>query len=1090
LLLAFAYLTAPDLPEVIPYTDQEAAKAAREARDVTIDVDHPLVLYRQVDYSEGESAAWYPKGESPVLAKLVKEGKLPPVAERVGPEPAVMEGVDGIGNYGGTWQRADEITLVSGGLGAETFYRFSPHGLPLVPHLAKNVEISPDATVYTVHMRKGIRWSDGEPCTADDVMYMWEDEQCVELLWPGGPHEQFRINGLPCDMEKIDDYTVKIIWPEPNGAFLAINGRSVMPEHYKRKYHPLLGDDELIERHMKARGYTTRESLYRADIRPYNNPEHPRMWPWLYRRHRSAPPQRAVRNPYYYVVDTEGNQLPYIDTVLFKEMSERIMAIACANGHATMQSNQLEFKDYTLLMDNREKYGYEVYHWYPARRSNYAIVPALTRRVEPDKPQTRWKAQLLADVRFRKALSLAINRERIIKADFDGLTEPANDVSGRGSPFYDEYALKVHTEYDPARANALLDELGLTGRDGEGYRTFPDGSRMVFFLDYTQVTGLGSGEFVLEDWGEVGVHVIGRQQDGALYSQQWRANLHDMSVLAHGHFYPVVAQPLPLYSSNPYLMWHKGGGMREGHKVAADYAIAPPRGSAVRKAFDLYNQGVSAASFDEQVKAFRAYNRLKAEQQWSINICTPTPVLAVVKNGLKNVPRTVVAGGRIAAPANAGSETFYFERPRSTREGQAELVKDILEPTLPPRWPTDDVPRTEDARAAAAAPEAPQDDDEEGYLTMIGHAAMTALKWGLILGGLALVLLVSIRRPYIGRRILIMIPTLWIVSVVVFVIVQIPPGNFLDTEVARLQQHGTSQVHQEYLDSLKEMFWLDEPMWVRYVNWLGLRWFLSFDGKDTGLLQGNMGRSMQQNLRPVNQLVGDRLVLTFLISLGTILFTYAMSLPIGIYSAVRQYGATDYVLMFVGFIGLSVPNFLLALLLMYASSEWFDAEVTGLFSPAYAAQVGWSWGKFVDLLKHIWIPIVVAGTAGTAGGIRTMRANLLDELRKPYVVAAKARGVRPIKLLLKYPVRLALNPFISGIGGILPALVSGGAIVAIVLSLSTVGPLMLEALMTQDVYLAGSMLLFLSMLAVIGTLMSDLLLLVLDPRIRFESGTR
>jgi ABC-type dipeptide/oligopeptide/nickel transport system permease component len=404
---------------------------------------------------------------------------------------------------------------------------------------------------------------------------------------------------------------------------------------------------------------------------------------------------------------------------------------------------------------------------------------------------------------------------------------------------------------------------------------------------------------------------------------------------------------------------------------------------------------------------------------------------------------------------------------------------------MPSWWPRDDVPRTERQEAAAAAAAG---EDADGGPGLVGFAK-TTLKWALLLAGIALAVFVSIRRPYIGRRILIMIPTLWIVSIIVFVIIQLPPGSFIDTEIARLQQHGTSPTHAEWLAQLKEMFWLEKPMWIRYVNWLGLRWFVTFDSSHTGLLQGNMGMSMK-DLRSVNHLVGDRLVLTFLISLGTIVFTYAMSLPIGIYSAVRQYGVSDYILMFVGFMGLSVPNFLLALLLMYASAEWFDASVTGLFSPDYATQVGWSWGKFVDLLKHIWIPVVVAGTAGTAGGIRTMRANLLDELRKPYVVAAKARGVRPIKLLLKYPVRLALNPFISGIGGILPALVSGGAITAIVLSLPTTGPLMLDALMAQDMYLAGSMLMYLSLLAVIGTLMSDLLLLVLDPRIRFEGGTR
>jgi len=240
----------------------------------------------------------------------------------------------------------------------------------------------------------------------------------------------------------------------------------------------------------------------------------------------------------------------------------------------------------------------------------------------------------------------------------------------------------------------------------------------------------------------------------------------------------------------------------------------------------------------------------------------------------------------------------------------------------------------------------------------------------------------------------------------------------------------------------------------------------------------------------VTEIVGDRILLTFLISLGTILFTWAIALPIGIYSAAKQYSLTDYVLTFLGFTGMCVPGFLLALLLIYASDRWLGIEVLGLFSSEYGAQPEWTWGKAADLMKHIWVPVVVLGVGGTAGMIRVMRANLLDELKKPYVVTARAKGVRPLKLLFKYPVRLALNPFVSGIGGIFPQLVSGGAIVAMVLSLPTVGPLMLSAPMSEDFYMAGSMLMVLSALGVFGTLVSDLLLLAVDPRIRLGGGGR
>jgi ABC-type dipeptide/oligopeptide/nickel transport system permease component len=245
-----------------------------------------------------------------------------------------------------------------------------------------------------------------------------------------------------------------------------------------------------------------------------------------------------------------------------------------------------------------------------------------------------------------------------------------------------------------------------------------------------------------------------------------------------------------------------------------------------------------------------------------------------------------------------------------------------------------------------------------------------------------------------------------------------------------------------------------------------------------------------QDQKSVNDIVGDRILLTILISIGTILLTWAMAIPIGIYSAVRQYSAGDYLFTFLGFIGMCVPSFLLALLLMFFSAKVLGVSVSGLFSSQYGAQPEWDWPKVVDLSKHIWVPIVVLGVGGTAWMIRVMRANLLDELKKPYVTTARAKGVRPMKLLLKYPVRIAINPFISGIGGLFPQLVSGGAIVAMVLSLPTVAPLMLDALMAEDMYLAGSMLMVLSLLGVLGTLVSDLLLLWLDPRIRMQGGSR
>lgn len=325
----------------------------------------------------------------------------------------------------------------------------------------------------------------------------------------------------------------------------------------------------------------------------------------------------------------------------------------------------------------------------------------------------------------------------------------------------------------------------------------------------------------------------------------------------------------------------------------------------------------------------------------------------------------------------------------------------------------------------------------------------------------------------IVKRLIWMIPTLFVISIISFTIIQLPPGDYLTSYITALQETGEEPDAAE-IAALRERYALDEPVYIQYFNWLG------------GLIKGDMGMSFEWN-RPVNDLIGERLALTMIISIVTLLFTWAVAIPIGIYSAVKQYSFGDYLFTFVGFIGLATPNFLLALVFMYVGYSVFDVSAGGLFSAEYQ-NAPWSLTKFGDLLAHLWIPVIVIGTAGTAGLIRVMRGNLLDELRKQYVVTAQAKGLRRWKLLLKYPVRVALNPLISTVGWVLPSIVSGAVITAVVLDLPTTGPLLLRALMNQDMYLAGSMVMMLAVLTVIGTLISDLLLLWLDPRIRYGKG--
>ena len=323
---------------------------------------------------------------------------------------------------------------------------------------------------------------------------------------------------------------------------------------------------------------------------------------------------------------------------------------------------------------------------------------------------------------------------------------------------------------------------------------------------------------------------------------------------------------------------------------------------------------------------------------------------------------------------------------------------------------------------------------------------------------------------YVLHRLLLAVLTVWAISVLSFLIIHLPPGDYVTSYIAAMSASG-SAVSEGEAAALRAQLGLDQSITVQYLKWMGL------------ILHGNFGMAMEWG-RPVADVIGDRLTLTVIISLAAIVFTWAVALPIGIYSAVYRYSFLDYAFTFVGFVGLAIPGFMLALVVMYLGFAWFGANVGGLFSPDHV-EGPWSLAKVWDLTKHLPIPAIVLGVAGTAQLIRIMRSNLLDELRKPYVMTARARGLPEYRVIMRYPVRVALNPFVSTIGYLLPYVVSGSIIVSLVLSLPTVGPLLLKALIAQDMFLAGTIVLLLGVLTVVGTFISDLLLMWVDPRIRF-----
>jgi peptide/nickel transport system permease protein len=324
---------------------------------------------------------------------------------------------------------------------------------------------------------------------------------------------------------------------------------------------------------------------------------------------------------------------------------------------------------------------------------------------------------------------------------------------------------------------------------------------------------------------------------------------------------------------------------------------------------------------------------------------------------------------------------------------------------------------------------------------------------------------------YLVRRLILAVLTIWAISVLSFVIIQLPPGDYLTSYVAQMSASGGFVSEQE-VEALRREYGLDQPLWVQYLRWM------------RQVMRGRFGMALEWK-RPVSEVIGDRLWLTMIVSGAAIVLTWVLALPIGIYSAVRQYSAGDYIATLIGFIGLAVPSFMLALVLMYFGFTLFNLNIGGLFADEFV-EAPWSWAKAWDLVKHLPLPAVILGLAGTAQLIRIMRANLLDELRKPYVVTARARGLSETRVILKYPVRVALNPFASTVGYLLPYVVSGSIIVSLVLSLPTVGPLLLRALVAQDMFLAGTIVLLLGVMTVVGTFLSDLLLMWIDPRIRLE----
>jgi len=1072
-----AYLFAPPASDVSPaYTDDMASRH-QEKRQTAI-VRRGETPFREVNYGEadatGAAPSWFPRRQAPILQQLVEEGELPPLAERVGPEPLVLEGPEGNGKYGGTLIQVEESPSVAldklgWSLSGATLARWSPSGYPIVPHVAKSWEISEDARTFTLHLRKGMNWSDGHPFTAEDILYYYEYEAEHPAFKPDGGAILLRNGATLGTVEQVDDHTVRFRFEEPKGSFLEeLAGWAGLPwtntpAHYLKTFHPEFGDQEKIRKWMEKLNLPTAYSLYQR-LKGYDNPEHPRLWPWVLKTYKSGPPYTFVRNPYYFAVDSEGRQLPYIDRIWMNVMNRQMIPTAITEGAIDVQWSFGE-EQYSLLMSNREKRAYRILHWASDATNVLMINFNINKKVNRNQPETERKRTLLQDRRFRQALSLSLDRR-----EFTSYHEGWDLKIGQAYPnpesiYFEPAAFHAYTQENLPEANRLLDELGLTGRDAEGMRTFADGSRMTFFIETSMDLG-GKGVLLQDQWARVGIRIVYRESFGRILRMKMNTLEHDMVISNPAGNLSGITDPFNLVPTHQYAnwavgygRWYKKGGFFGDPRAEVFKDLEVPRGGPVYQNLVLANELQHTLKQEERIRIYRNMQRIAAREVWTMGLHTALPNFVMARDTVRNVPERALYSGQLLSPSNIGLETLFLQEDSDTEEVKAFTAKEIA----------GTVPLTSGEYSG-----------QNGW----GNVLTGFLRWIMASCFLAIFLMVALRHPFIAKRLLIMVPTLLIVTIIAFLIIQLPPGDYLTAKIAELEMSGGGGDKQR-IEELKEQFLLDEPMAVRYAHWLGLKWFISFEDQDRGLLQGNLGRSMETGAS-INTLIGDRLLLTLGISLGSIMFTWIIAIPIGIYSAARQYSLADYLATIIGFVGMAVPNFLLAILLMYWSSKYFDLQITGLFSPRFAVQPGWSFAKFIDLLKHIWIPVVIMGITGTAGMIRVMRGNLLDELKKPYVVTARAKGMRPVRLLLKYPVRLALNPFISGIGGIFPNLISGGAIVAIILSLPTIGPLLVDALLTEDLYLAGSLLLILNFLGIFGILVSDLLLLLLDPRIRYD----
>jgi len=597
--------------------------------------------------------------EAPQLADLVKQGKLPPVEERLPKEPVVIEPWEEIGQYGGTWRRA-WLGLSDGAgpfkIAYEHLVRWNADGSDVVPNIVKSFEVSKDGRTFTFHLREGLKWSDGTPFTTDDVRFWFEDIILNKELTPTFP-SWLTVEGKPCTFKVKDKYTFTVSFSKPNAIFpmqLAYFGGFVAPSHYLKQFHPKYTDPKKLEEMAKEAKFQFWYQLFGFKNNWLQNPELPSLWAWKLGSAPTATLMVLERNPYYWKIDPAGNQLPYIDRITHELVQDaEIINMKAVAGEIDMQMRHIKLQNYTLLMENRDKGNYRVLRWTTASGSDYMLMPNQNLKDPVLK-------KLFQDRRFRFALSLAINRQEINQLVFLGMGKPRQASLISASPYYDPLWEKAYAEYNPKKANQLLDEIGLSKRDKDGYRLRPDGKTLALTIEFAiSPVASDAAELVKKYWEAIGIKVDIKQHERSLMYTKTLAGDFEVTTWGMDRAFQPLADPLYLVPYRQeigtwgplYALWYMTGG-KGGEE--------PP--GVVRQLQKIWDVIKVTTKPEERKRLVAQLTKIHRENIWMIGTVGESPALVVVKNNFRNVPEKLVSDDILRSPGNAYPQVFFFKK--------------------------------------------------------------------------------------------------------------------------------------------------------------------------------------------------------------------------------------------------------------------------------------------------------------------------------------------------------------------------------------------------------------------------------------------